>query len=83
MGIASEELESLQKAISETSDIYNTVNYQHIGLLNIHQRLRLIYGSPFGLSIVSNPGEGTVVCVDFLSEPPKDAEAFLQSSKNL
>lgn len=83
VGIASEELESLQKAISETSDIYNTVNYQHIGLLNIHQRLRLIYGSLFGLSIVSNPGEGTVVCVDFLSEPPKDAEAFLQSSKNL
>lgn len=81
VGISPDEFESLQKAFSETSDTYSTVNHQHIGLLNIHQRLRLIYGPPFGLSIASSPGEGTVVFVDFLSEPLKDAEALLNSSK--
>ncbi|MDG0814054.1 sensor histidine kinase [Cohnella rhizosphaerae] len=35
-----------------------------IGLLNVHQRLRLYYGAPFGVSIrSSSPGEGTAFVV--------------------
>jgi two-component system sensor histidine kinase YesM len=32
-----------------------------IGLLNIHQRIQLFYGKPYGLSLFSKPGEGTTV----------------------
>ncbi|MBD2847670.1 sensor histidine kinase [Paenibacillus sp. IB182496] len=32
-----------------------------IGLVNIHQRIRLRFGPAFGLTIASAPGEGTVV----------------------
>lgn len=35
-----------------------------IGLSNIHMRIRLIYGAPFGLSIFSS-AKGTTVCADF------------------
>lgn len=33
------------------------------GICNIHDRLRLAYGSPYGLSCQSTPGKGTVVTV--------------------
>lgn len=32
-----------------------------IGLLNVHNRLRMKYGEPYGLEIESSPGRGTVV----------------------
>jgi len=32
-----------------------------IGLINVHNRLRMKYGEPYGLAIDSSPGEGTVV----------------------
>ncbi|SDD06264.1 Histidine kinase-, DNA gyrase B-, and HSP90-like ATPase [Paenibacillus sp. UNCCL117] len=37
--------------------------FNGIGLRNIHDRLRIKYGEPFGLSIASSPGEGTTVTV--------------------
>ncbi len=36
-----------------------------IALINTHRRLCLIYGRPYGLDIVSSPGEGTTVTVCF------------------
>ncbi len=35
--------------------------HQHIGLYNIHQRIKLMYKGDFGLDITSKKGEGTVV----------------------
>jgi two-component system sensor histidine kinase YesM len=32
-----------------------------IGLKNVHDRLRYRYGAPYGISIESTPGKGTVV----------------------
>lgn len=40
-----------------------------IGLLNIHMRIQLIYGAPYGLSIYSSP-EGTTICADFPATLP-------------
>ncbi|TDF99802.1 cache domain-containing sensor histidine kinase [Paenibacillus piri] len=36
---------------------------QGIGLLNIHQRIQLFYGKPYGLELSSKPGEGTKVAL--------------------
>ena len=36
---------------------------KHIGLLNVHKRIRLIYGADYGLSVKSKIGEGTEVSI--------------------
>jgi two-component system sensor histidine kinase YesM len=33
----------------------------HLGIANVHDRLRTTYGSPYGIKITSTPGEGTEV----------------------
>ncbi|WP_339372296.1 cache domain-containing sensor histidine kinase [Paenibacillus elgii] len=42
--------------------------FSGIGLRNIHDRLRLKYGEPFGLYIASIPGQGTTVSVTVPAE---------------
>ncbi len=37
------------------------VSFHRIGLRNVHERIRLNFGVPFGLSIESRPGVGTTV----------------------
>ena len=34
-----------------------------IGLRNVHQRIRLYYGEPYGLTIISEPDVGTTIRV--------------------
>lgn len=43
-----------------------------IGLRNIDERIRLTYGSSFGLSIESEPDEGTAVTITIPHLPPID-----------
>ena len=31
----------------------------HSGLYNVHRRIRLLYGEPYGLTVTSWEGEGT------------------------
>ena len=38
-------------------------HHSGLGLKNVHQRIRLYCGSPYGLSFDSVPGEGTTVTV--------------------
>ncbi|MGD9559736.1 MAG: sensor histidine kinase [Oscillospiraceae bacterium] len=40
-----------------------------IGLRNVHQRIRLYYGEPYGLSIESELDEGTTVCIRLPRRP--------------
>lgn len=56
-GISEEEYEKLQLQISESAIIGN----RHLGLRNVNQRLKLIYGEGYGLSI-SKPSD-TGFCV--------------------
>ncbi len=43
--------------------------YDHIGLANIHRRIRLLYGVGCGLSVDSKVGAGTEVSIRILTEP--------------
>lgn len=36
-----------------------------IGIFNVHERIRLRYGSPFGVTVESRPGRGTLVRISF------------------
>ena len=56
-------------------------NYEwaSIGLKNVHDRLRYLYGSEFGVSLFSTPGMGTVVQVTIPSNPRNPDEKEKES----
>ena len=56
IGMDSERLEQLQNGIYQQKQ-------GSFGLWNVHQRIRLYCGDPYGLSFESTPGEGTTVTV--------------------
>ncbi|QGH36238.1 HAMP domain-containing protein [Gracilibacillus salitolerans] len=56
-GIPEEELELVRKNLVQQKKFNN----KGIGLMNVHQRLKLIFGEPYGLAIDSRQGEGTSV----------------------
>jgi two-component system sensor histidine kinase YesM len=43
-----------------------------IGVRNVHERLTLLYGEPYGVRIQSRPGEGTTVRIELPYETPKN-----------
>lgn len=56
-GIPPGQLQSLKLQLD--NDIFDSEN--HIGLINVHARLRLQYGKPYGVTVESTVGDGTVV----------------------
>ncbi len=79
IGIPPETLENLRREIDEASMVCNPQPKKHagIGLPNIHMRIRLIYGAPYGLQI-SSSREGTCVCADFPVSSEASARAPVQ-----
>lgn len=70
VGIPAEKLEQLQEALANDSFLSRKAEGNaHIGLQNIHLRIRLLYGPPYGLSIASTQGLGTTVRLDFPAAP--------------
>ena len=61
IGMDSEQLEMLQNGIYQQKQ-------GSFGLWNVHQRIRLYCGEPYGLSFESAPGEGTTVTVTLPGE---------------
>ncbi|MGG6309428.1 sensor histidine kinase [Paenibacillus macerans] len=60
-GMEPDKLKALRTALAHpASEVFAGVS---IGLRNVHERLRLFYGPPFGLRIDSRPGEGTTVSI--------------------
>lgn len=59
-GMPPEALERIREALRTAS---GEPPREHIGLLNVSQRIRLYYGEQYGLNIRSTPGSGTVVTV--------------------
>lgn len=60
IGIEPERLESIREAmdsIEETGESF--------GLRSVHERLKLLYGTDYGLVIESTPGVGTIVTLEF------------------
>ena len=60
-GISGERMEKLQEKL-KVSTISDS---RHIGLRNVNQRLQLVFGETYGLSVSRAEGGGTQVCVHF------------------
>lgn len=62
-GMEEQVLSELRHKISITS---NDISFEdHIGIMNVHMRLRYNYGEKSGMTIDSAQGEGTEVCLFF------------------
>ncbi len=63
-GIADDILKQMENKMSNTAEIM-IQSSEHIGLLNVHMRLKLFYDETCGIKINSVPGSGTKVTVIF------------------
>jgi len=65
IGMAPERLEEIRRSLSRGIEIQSAspeeIRHQGFGLRNVHQRIRLYYGEPFGLQIESSYMTGTSV----------------------
>lgn len=59
VGMTEEELEILRRDLRKSKE----VACQHIGIRNVNQRIKLVFGENYGLSVDSKKGEGTQVQV--------------------
>lgn len=59
-GIEPAKLQEIQANLEKTDFVYSAPS---IGLRNVHDRIRHLYGEGYGLSIGSVPGQGTAVSV--------------------
>ncbi|CAI6087352.1 sensor histidine kinase [Cohnella sp. JJ-181] len=58
-GIPADKLAAIRQGLERRSlEVFSGVS---IGLRNVHERLRLVYGEAYGLEIDSTPGLGTVI----------------------
>lgn len=58
-GISEEKLAELKEVLENSESVWDSK--EHIGLKNINERIRLIYGDDYGLNISSFTNEGTTV----------------------
>ena len=65
--------ERLDQPEAEGDDHYS------IGLSNVHQRIRLLFGEPYGLEIESEPEVRTRVSIRMPARGKEDLEAYVQS----
>ncbi|MGN0906409.1 MAG: sensor histidine kinase [Bullifex sp.] len=76
LGMTEEELDLLWKRLkSDEPGVRDEYNWKSIGLKNVYDRLRLIYGEGFGLDIESLVDVGTIVTI---TVPDKDYEGEMQ-----
>lgn len=58
-GMEEEKLRALRAGLEKKSlEVFSGVS---IGLKNVHERIRLVYGEPYGLAVDSGPGVGTAI----------------------
>lgn len=60
VGMNDEQLKQLQYRLSQPSD---TLDEAHIGIKNVHDRIRFHFGEQYGIEIASQLGEGTTVLI--------------------
>lgn len=64
IGMDREALKKIEELLrGDDPGIKNEYNWQSIGMKNIHDRLRYLYGEGYGVQVISNPNVGTSVCV--------------------
>ncbi len=59
-GMEAEVLRELQEKLEAP---LGTSPTEHIGILNVHQRIQLVYGADYGLSLTSEKDRGTIVTI--------------------
>lgn len=64
--------ERLGRTDTEHEDHYS------IGLSNVHQRIRILFGEPYGLTIESEPGVRTVVSILMPARRKEELETYVQ-----
>ncbi|MBQ4517602.1 MAG: histidine kinase [Clostridia bacterium] len=67
-------LENLLREM-ESNNLKDIQNSNHVGLINVHMRLKLHYGETCGLRISSTPGNGTTVRV-LIEKDSRKLETF-------
>jgi two-component system sensor histidine kinase YesM len=78
VGMNTVEIEKIQKLLAGNEPgIKNEYNWQSIGLKNVHDRIRFLYGEEYGISITSTPKMGTIVRLQM----PADTQSRADSEK--
>ncbi len=64
VGMNEEEVKKLEEFLGgEEPGIKNEYNWQSIGLKNVHDRVRYLYGEEYGIRVISTAGVGTMIQV--------------------
>src|SRR5206468_3463037 len=71
VGIEPQRMQDLLKQQDTESKRRAKDNFNSIGILNVHERIKLQFGDPYGLRFNSKLNKGTVVCVEMpvLTDP--------------
>ena len=59
VGISKEHLDELKVVLNDFDNLDKT----HIGLSNVNQRIKLLYGDDYGINLQSEEGKGTTVTI--------------------
>lgn len=73
-GISKEKLASIQNQLMNEVGLENVQNGEHIGLLNVHLRLKLYYNESCGITVTSKENLGTTVRIIFEKEIPDSTQ---------
>ncbi|MGN7360276.1 cache domain-containing sensor histidine kinase [Paenibacillus sp. SAF-054] len=73
IGIRPERLTKLRQILQSEDALLS----EHIGLRNVHNRIRLKYGEPYGITLASEPGQGTKVHIRLPAKPVRVPEMLL------
>lgn len=80
IGMKAEETDRLEELLAgEEPGIKNEYNWQSIGLKNVHDRIRYLYGEDYGIRVTSTAGVGTIVMV-LLPHPDTMQYSFSEKS---
>lgn len=72
VGMNEEELSRLKELLAgDEPGVKNEYNWQSIGLKNVHDRIRYLYGEEYGIQVTSTAGVGTIMQVHI---PCQDGE---------
>lgn len=72
IGIEKEKLAKMQDSLTNVFYVDSSSHHTGIGLLNIHNRIKSMYGEEYGLSVDSEQGKGTCVTIRFPQFHPSD-----------
>lgn len=76
-GIPAEKLNIIHSELEGIDLLDSMRNNEHLGIMNVHHRIRTTYGEPYGLWIESRSGDGTEVTIKLPGR--RDDTAYVQS----